>query len=81
MKNIISDSLWAHFCLFLFFIFFFLIFVSSSPFFWVIIGSFYVLLIIQCAMNIAEFEMSEQGRIVDKLNSGKYKRVDITWYQ
>lgn len=52
-----------------------------SPIVFVVCGVVYVLLIIHSAMRIADFEMSELGKLVNKIEKGAYKEIHITWYK
>jgi len=84
MKNIISDSIWAHMLMFWFYIILALLLYLTgaiSPVVFVGVGSVYVLLIIHSAMRIADFEMSELGKVVNKAENGAYKEIHITWYK
>ncbi len=75
MKDIISDSLWAHFIMFLFVMSAILPLFSVIPWLGVLVGSSYVLILFHSAMNIADFEMSEQGKLLDIIN--KYDSYTI----
>lgn len=71
MKKIISDSLWAHMFMFFLLIHFMIMWLAVGmlhPVLFVIVGSIYVLNIINSAINIADFEMSIQGSIAKQLN-------------
>lgn len=80
MKNIISDSIWAHMLMFYFYIILALLLYATksiSPIVFVGVGSVYVLLIIHSAIRIADFEMSELGKVVNKAENGAYKEIHI----
>ena len=80
MKNIISDSIWAHMFMFFFYIILALLLYATksiSPIVFVGAGSVYVLLIIHSAIRIADFEMSELGKVVNKAENGAYKEIHI----
>lgn len=77
MKNIISDSLWAHFMVFIYVIFAIFPLFSVIPWLAVAIGCGYVLILFDSAMRIADFEMSDLGKVVKIQESGKYKRMDV----
>ena len=84
MKTIISDSLWAHMFMFFLLIHFMTMWLAVGmlhPVLFVIVGSIYVLNIINTAINIADFEMSEVGKLVNKIESKKYKEVHVTWHK
>lgn len=75
MKDIISDSLWAHFIMFLFVMSTILPLFSIIPWLAVLVGSGYVLLLFNSAMKIADFEMSKQGELLEIIN--KYDSYTI----
>ena len=80
MKNIISDSIWAHMLMFYFYIILALLLYATksiSPIVFVGVGVVYVLLVIHFAIRIAEFEMSELGKLVNKAENGAYKEIHI----
>ena len=80
MKNIISDSIWAHMLMFYFYIILALLLYATksiSPVVFVSVGAVYVLLVIHSAMRIADFEMSELGKVVNKAENGAYKEIHI----
>lgn len=84
MKKIISDSIWAHIVTFWLFINLALLFLSIgiiNPALFVISGVVYVLIIFNSAMRIADFEMSEVGKLVNKIESRKYKEVHVTLHK
>jgi len=84
MKNIICDSIWAHMLMFYFYtILALLLYLTGaiSPVVFVGVGSVYVLLIIHSAMCIADFEMSELGKVANKAENGAYKEIHITWHK
>ena len=84
MKNIISDSIWAHMLMFYFYIILALLLYATksiSPVVFVGVGAVYVLLVIHSAMRIADFEMSELGKLVNKAENGAYKEIHITWHK
>ena len=81
MKNIISDSIWAHFIMFLFVMSAILPLFSTIPWLAVVIGCGYVFILFNSAMRIADFEMSELGNLVDKIESGHYKDILVTWHK
>ena len=81
MKNIISDSIWAHFIMFLFVMSAILPLFSTIPWLAVVIGCGYVFILFNSAMRIADFEMSELGKLVDKIESGHYKEIRVTWHK
>ena len=78
MKNIVTDSMWAHLLMFWFMVDFL---IELGGFALVVFGSFYVLLIFQSAINIANFEMSEVGQFVEKAGSGKYKHIEVRYFK
>ncbi len=75
MKDIISDSLWAHFIMFLFVMSAILPLFSIIPWLAVLVGSGYVLILFHSAMKIADFEMSKQGELLEIIN--KYDSYTI----
>lgn len=75
MKDIISDSLWAHFVMFLFVMSAILPLFSIIPWLAVLVGSGYVLILFHSAMKIADFEMSKQGELLEIIN--KYDSYTI----
>lgn len=82
MKNIIRDSIWAHMLMFYFYIILALLLYATksiSPVVFVGVGSVYVLLVIHSAMRIADFEMSELGKLVNKIESEHYKEIRVNW--
>ena len=81
MKNIISDSIWVHFTMFLFVMFAILPLFSTIPWLAVVIGCGYVFILFASAMRIADFEMSELGKLVNKIESGHYKEIRVTWHK
>lgn len=81
MKNIISDSIWAHFIMFLFVMSAIFPLFSIAPWLAVGIGCGYVFILFDSAMRIADFEMSELGKVVNKAENGAYKEIHITWYK
>lgn len=81
MKNIISDSIWAHFIMFLFVMSAILPLFSTIPWVAVAIGCGYVFILFNSAMRIADFEMSELGKLVNKIESEHYKEVRVTWHK
>lgn len=84
MKKIISDSIWAHLLMFYLFSILALMLLTVgaiSPIAFVVCGVLYVMLIIISAMNISDFEMSEVGKLVNKIESKKYKEVHVTWHK
>ena len=81
MKNIISDSIWAHFIMFLFVMSAILPLFSTIPWLAVVIGCGYVFILFDSAMRIADFEMSDLGKLVNKIESGHYKEIRVTWYK
>lgn len=81
MKNIISDSIWAHFIMFLFVMSAILPLFSIVPWLAVAIGCGYVFILFNSAMRIADFEMSELGKVVNKIESGHYKEIRVTWHK
>lgn len=83
MKKIISDSLWAHMVMFFLLVHFMVIWHAVGvlhPIVFVAAGSIYVLNIINTAINIADFEMSEVGKLVNKIESEKYKEIHVNWH-
>ncbi|MEG1232739.1 MAG: hypothetical protein RSE18_02805 [Acinetobacter sp.] len=54
---------------------------SISPIAFVVCGAVYVLLVIHSAMRIADFEMSELGKLVNKIESEHYKEIRVTWHK
>lgn len=81
MKNIISDSIWAHFIMFLFVMSAILPLFSTIPWLAVVIGCGYVFILFNSAMRIADFEMSELGKLVNKIESEHYKEIRVTWHK
>ena len=81
MKNIIGDSIWAHFMVFLYVISAILPLFSIVPWLAVAIGCGYVFILFHSAMRIADFEMSDLGKVVNKAENGAYKEIHITWYK
>ena len=84
MKNIIRDSIWAHMLMFYFYIILALLLYATksiSPVVFVGVGVVYVLLVIHSAMRIADFEMTDLGKVVNKAEKGAYKEIHITWYK
>ena len=79
MKNIISDSIWAHFIMFLFVMSAILPLFSTIPWLAVVIGCGYVFILFNSAMRIADFEMSDLGKLVNKIESEHYKEIRVTW--
>ena len=79
MKNIISDSIWAHFIMFLFVMTAILPLFSIVPWLAVAIGCGYVFILFNSAMRIADFEMSELGKLVNKIESEHYKEIRVNW--
>ena len=79
MKNIISDSIWAHFIMFLFVVSAILPLFSIVPWLAVAIGCGYVFILFNSAMRIADFEMSELGKLVNKIESEHYKEIRVNW--
>ena len=79
MKNIISDSIWAHFIMFLFVMAAILPLFSIVPWLAVAIGCGYVFILFNSAMRIADFEMSELGKLVNKIESEHYKEIRVNW--
>lgn len=79
MKNIISDSIWAHFIMFLFVMSAILPLFSTIPWLAVVIGCGYVFILFNSAMRIADFEMSEIGKLVNKIESEHYKEIRVNW--
>lgn len=77
MKDIISDSLWAHFIMFLFVMSAILPLFSTIPWLAVLIGSGYVLILFHSAMHIADFEMSKQGEFLDIINNSDADEVAV----
>lgn len=77
MKNIISDSIWAHFIMFLFVMFAILPLFSTIPWLAVAVGCGYVFILFNSAIRIADFEMSELGKVVNKAEKGAYKEIHI----
>ena len=81
MKNIISDSMWAHMGLFWLAAHMAVIFLNTgiiTPMLFVIFGVVYVLIVFNSAMRIADFEMSELGKLVNKIESEHYKEIRVT---
>ena len=79
MKNIISDSIWAQFMVFLCVISAILPLFSIIPWLAVAIGCGYVFILFNSAMRIADFEMSEIGKLVNKIESEHYKEIRVNW--
>ena len=79
MKNIISDSIWAHFIMFIFVMSAILPLFSIIPWLAVAIGCGYVFILFNSAMRIADFEMSELGKLVNKIESEHYKEIRVNW--
>lgn len=78
MKNIISDSLWAHFIMFLFVMSTILPLFSVIPWLAVLVGSGYVFLLFHSAMKIADFEMSKQGELLDIINKSDADGIKVS---
>lgn len=81
MKKIISDSLWAHMVMFFFLIHFMIMWLAVGmlhPILFVVVGSIYVLNIINSAINIADFEMSAGGEVLEYMEKHKGKIDSIT---
>ena len=84
MKNIISDSIWAHIGVFWLAAHMAVIFLNAgiiTPTLFVIFGVVYVLIVFNSAMRIADFEMSELGKLVNKIESEHYKEIRVTWHK
>lgn len=81
MKNIISDSIWAHFIMFLFVMSAILPLFSIVPWLAVAIGCGYVFILFNSAMRIADFEMSDLGKLVNKIESEHYKEIRVNWHK
>ena len=81
MKNIISDAIWAHFTVFIFVLSAILPLFSIIPWLAVAIGCGYVFILFNSAMRIADFEMSELGKLVNKIESEHYKEIRVTWHK
>ena len=81
MKNIISDSIWVHFTVFIFVLSAILPLFSIIPWLAVAIGCGYVFILFNSAMRIADFEMSELGKLVNKIKSEHYKEIRVTWHK
>ena len=84
MKNIISDSIWAHMGAFWLAAHMAVIFLNTgiiAPVPFVIFGVVYVLIVFNSAMRIADFEMSELGKLVNKIESKHYKEIRVTWHK
>ena len=84
MKNIISDSMWAHIGAFWLAAHMAVIFLNTgiiTPVLFVIFGVVYVLIVFNSAMRIADFEMSELGKLVNKIESEHYKEIRVTWHK
>lgn len=79
MKNIICDSIWAHFIMFLFVMAAIPPLFSIVPWLAVAIGCGYVFILFNSAMRIADFEMSELGKLVNKIESEHYKEIRVNW--
>ena len=79
MKNIINDSIWAHFIMFLFVMSAILPLFSIVPWLAVAIGCGHVFILFNSAMRIADFEMSELGKLVNKIESEHYKEIRVNW--
>lgn len=80
MKNIINDSILAHMLMFWFYIILALLLYAAgaiNPIVFVGGGVIYVLIVITSAMRIADFEMSELGKVVNKAEKGAYKEIRI----
>ena len=80
MKNIISDSIWAHMGAFWLAAHMAVIFLNTgiiTPVLFVIFGVVYVLIVFNSAMRIADFEMSELGKVINKAEKGAYKEIHI----
>lgn len=77
MKDIISDSLLAHFIMFLFVMLAIFPMFSTIPWLAIIIGCGYVLTLFHSAIKIADFEMSKLGEVVKIHESGEYRRMDV----
>ena len=79
MKNIIRDSIWAHFIMFLFVMSAILPLFSTIPWLAVVIGCGYIFILFNSAMRIADFEMSDLGKLVNKIESEHYKEIRVNW--
>ena len=79
MKNIICDSIWAHFIMVLFVMAAIPPLFSIVPWLAVAIGCGYVFILFNSAMRIADFEMSELGKLVNKIESEHYKEIRVNW--
>ncbi len=77
MRNIILDSFCAHFIMFLFVMSTILPLFSVIPLLAVLVGSGYVLLLFNSAMNIADLEMSKQGELLDIINKSDADEVSV----
>ena len=77
MKNIISDSIWAHFLVFIYVLSAILPLFSVIPWLAVTIGCGYVFILFNSAMRIADFEMSDLGKVVNRAEKGAYKAIHI----
>lgn len=77
MKDIISDSLWAHFIMFLFVMSAIFPLFSTIPWLAIIVGCGHVLVLFNSAIKIADFEMSGIGETVRLYESGEYERVNV----
>ena len=79
MRKIIADSLWCHIGLFvgaISLLTLLLFFKVASPIAFVCIGVSYVFLLINSAMNIADFEMSEIGVLVKDYENGRFYKIE-----
>jgi len=79
MKKIIADSLYCHMLLFAFVVSvlaMLLVFTVANPIASVFIGVGYVFLLINSAMNIADFEMSEIGCLVKDYEKGRFYKIE-----
>lgn len=78
MKSIIFNSMWAHLMLFFFIC---LMVISSQNLLLLFGGVLYVLIIFSNAMEIAEFQMSKKGEFIANVESRKYKKCDVIFYE
>ena len=74
MKNIFINSVVIHLIVTMLFISFA---VTTGGVFSYALALFYVLITIRNAIDIADFEMSKMGKVVETKESGKYKLMEV----
>lgn len=78
MKTIFINSVIMHLIATMAFIWF-AVFVGGILYY--ALALFYVYITIKHAIQIADFEMSDLGKVVELQESGKYKRIDVYFYK